>query len=53
MQQASNPLNDKPHGALLALRFGAFELDPRAGEMRSEGGLGTAPEESAVKEHRR
>lgn len=37
MQQASNPLNDKPHGALLALRFGAFELDLRAGEMKRHG----------------
>jgi DNA-binding winged helix-turn-helix (wHTH) protein len=37
MQQASNPLDQKPHGALLALRFGAFELDLRAGEMKRHG----------------
>ena len=37
MHRASNPLNDAIEGQLLALRFGAFELDVRSGELRRNG----------------
>ena len=37
MQRASNALNDAAEGALVALRFGPFELDTRSGELRRNG----------------
>jgi DNA-binding winged helix-turn-helix (wHTH) protein len=37
MHRASNPLNGEVAGALLALRFGPFELDVRSGELRRNG----------------
>jgi DNA-binding winged helix-turn-helix (wHTH) protein len=37
MHRASNPLNADEAPAVLALRFGPFELDVRSGEMRRNG----------------
>ena len=37
MHQASNPLNGAVPSNLVALRFGPFELDVRAGEMKRHG----------------